>query len=272
MLNLFCNGLLIKWFGILWHSVDADMEDYGFEYSEEEPEEQDVDIENQYYNSKGTSVAYNFLFENSLEVLSILEKFSECFKIFFRNFRKINCAKRRVFLLFVIKVKNFRVWAIAVFSFYAKYGSFYDCLLKKLRTIDLEVLQFRFLCQIWFLLWFLIWKIIYIYIYIYIEREREREREREKQIVIPLLKWYSLANKDDTSFHRQPLLPFSDHFHCHDRESENRTEPILSVWLLNCELGLFKLKLHIALSLLNWAQTPLNYTQNGFSGILLMCM
>lgn len=30
------------------------MEDYGFEYSDEEPEEQDVDIENQYYNSKGT--------------------------------------------------------------------------------------------------------------------------------------------------------------------------------------------------------------------------
>ncbi|XWS52670.1 hypothetical protein CRYUN_Cryun11dG0090800 [Craigia yunnanensis] len=32
---------------------DADMEDYGFVYSDEEPEEQDVDIENQYYNSKG---------------------------------------------------------------------------------------------------------------------------------------------------------------------------------------------------------------------------
>ncbi|KAK4581255.1 hypothetical protein RGQ29_024789 [Quercus rubra] len=32
---------------------DADMEDYGFEYSEEEQEEQDVDIENQYYNAKG---------------------------------------------------------------------------------------------------------------------------------------------------------------------------------------------------------------------------
>lgn len=30
-----------------------DMEDYGFEYSDEEQEEQDVDIENQYYNSKG---------------------------------------------------------------------------------------------------------------------------------------------------------------------------------------------------------------------------
>ncbi|GMY19913.1 COP9 signalosome complex subunit 2-like, partial [Fagus crenata] len=29
------------------------MEDYGFEYSEEEQEEQDVDIENQYYNAKG---------------------------------------------------------------------------------------------------------------------------------------------------------------------------------------------------------------------------
>lgn len=32
------------------------MEDYGFEYSDEEPEEQDVDIENQYYNSKGIRV------------------------------------------------------------------------------------------------------------------------------------------------------------------------------------------------------------------------
>lgn len=30
------------------------MEDYGFEYLDDEPEEQDVDIENQYYNSKGT--------------------------------------------------------------------------------------------------------------------------------------------------------------------------------------------------------------------------
>jgi hypothetical protein len=29
--------------------------DYGFEYSDEEPEEEDVDIENQYYNSKGTN-------------------------------------------------------------------------------------------------------------------------------------------------------------------------------------------------------------------------
>ncbi|MBA0821717.1 hypothetical protein Goarm_018557 [Gossypium armourianum] len=36
-----------------WNWADADMEDYGFEYSDEEPEEQDVDIENQYYNSKG---------------------------------------------------------------------------------------------------------------------------------------------------------------------------------------------------------------------------
>ncbi|GAB4820519.1 hypothetical protein N2152v2_007565 [Parachlorella kessleri] len=32
---------------------DSDMEDYGFEYSDEEQDEQDVDIENQYYNSKG---------------------------------------------------------------------------------------------------------------------------------------------------------------------------------------------------------------------------
>jgi len=34
------------------------MEDYGFEYSEEEPEEQDVDIENQYYNSKGKFLGF----------------------------------------------------------------------------------------------------------------------------------------------------------------------------------------------------------------------
>lgn len=40
--------------------LDADMEDYGFEYSEEEPEEQDVDIENQYYNSKGKIIYFIF--------------------------------------------------------------------------------------------------------------------------------------------------------------------------------------------------------------------
>lgn len=34
---------------------DDDMEDYGFEYSDEDVEEEDVDIENQYYNSKGNS-------------------------------------------------------------------------------------------------------------------------------------------------------------------------------------------------------------------------
>jgi hypothetical protein len=27
--------------------------DYGFEYSDDEPEEEDVDVENQYYNAKG---------------------------------------------------------------------------------------------------------------------------------------------------------------------------------------------------------------------------
>jgi COP9 signalosome complex subunit 2 len=32
------------------------MEDYGFEYSEEEQEEQDVDIKNQYYDAKGISI------------------------------------------------------------------------------------------------------------------------------------------------------------------------------------------------------------------------
>lgn len=37
------------------------MEDYGFEYSDEEQEEQDVDIENQYYNSKGIFNNYYYL-------------------------------------------------------------------------------------------------------------------------------------------------------------------------------------------------------------------
>ena len=30
--------------------------DYGFEYSDDEPEEEDVDIENQYYNAKGAQL------------------------------------------------------------------------------------------------------------------------------------------------------------------------------------------------------------------------
>ena len=46
--------------------------DYGFEYSDEEPEEEDVDIENQYYNAKGehraadgSGVAWHDLAERS---------------------------------------------------------------------------------------------------------------------------------------------------------------------------------------------------------------
>lgn len=52
-----------------YYSVDADMEDYGFEYSEEEPEEQDVDIENQYYNSKGmsTNILINSSYDHTCE-------------------------------------------------------------------------------------------------------------------------------------------------------------------------------------------------------------
>ncbi|KAL5228991.1 hypothetical protein ABZP36_017256 [Zizania latifolia] len=48
--NLFCSEYSIH---RRFDLKDADMEDYGFEYSDDEPEEQDVDIENQYYNSKG---------------------------------------------------------------------------------------------------------------------------------------------------------------------------------------------------------------------------
>ncbi|RWW07026.1 hypothetical protein BHE74_00030089 [Ensete ventricosum] len=44
------------------------MEDYGFEYSDEEPEEQDVDIENQYYNSKG-----NLLFASDFHLAGLVE-------------------------------------------------------------------------------------------------------------------------------------------------------------------------------------------------------
>ena len=59
---------------LLFICVDADMEDYGFEYSEEEQEEEDVDIENQYYNAKGTfSLTFStFLF---LQAFMYLEKF-----------------------------------------------------------------------------------------------------------------------------------------------------------------------------------------------------
>jgi len=32
--------------------MDEDMEDYGFEYSDEDTEEENVDIENQYYHAK----------------------------------------------------------------------------------------------------------------------------------------------------------------------------------------------------------------------------
>lgn len=52
---------------------DADMEDYGFEYSEEEPEEQDVDIENQYYNSKGNCLVALFFFFASLFYINGLQ-------------------------------------------------------------------------------------------------------------------------------------------------------------------------------------------------------
>lgn len=47
MIFSFALNLLIIW------AADADMEDYGFEYSDDDGDEQDVDIENQYYNSKG---------------------------------------------------------------------------------------------------------------------------------------------------------------------------------------------------------------------------
>jgi len=41
-------------------------EDYGFEYSDEELDEEQVDVENQYYNAKGT------LFENIIRFFSVL--------------------------------------------------------------------------------------------------------------------------------------------------------------------------------------------------------
>lgn len=37
-------------------------EDYGFEYSDEEQDEEQVDVENQYYNAKGASLALSFSF------------------------------------------------------------------------------------------------------------------------------------------------------------------------------------------------------------------
>jgi len=41
--------------------IMSDMdEDYGFEYSDEEQDEEQVDVENQYYNAKGASLALFF--------------------------------------------------------------------------------------------------------------------------------------------------------------------------------------------------------------------
>lgn len=37
--------------------MPAVLADYGFEYSDDDQQEEDVDIENQYYNSKGTLCA-----------------------------------------------------------------------------------------------------------------------------------------------------------------------------------------------------------------------
>lgn len=40
-------------------------EDYGFEYSDEEQDEEQVDVENQYYNAKST------FFKNSIRFFSV---------------------------------------------------------------------------------------------------------------------------------------------------------------------------------------------------------
>jgi hypothetical protein len=59
---------------LLFICVDADMEDYGFEYSEEEQEEEDVDIENQYYNAKG-AFSFEIFYFFVLTAFMYLEKF-----------------------------------------------------------------------------------------------------------------------------------------------------------------------------------------------------
>ncbi|MCD7453661.1 COP9/signalosome complex subunit Csn2 [Datura stramonium] len=60
---------------------DADMEDYGFEYSDEEQEEQHVDIENQYYNSKGlVETDPNGALEGFAEVVHMEPEKAEGFK------------------------------------------------------------------------------------------------------------------------------------------------------------------------------------------------
>lgn len=48
--------------------LQYDAADYGFEYSDEEIEEEDVDIENQYYNSKG-----RVTYKNSGKIVSSMQ-------------------------------------------------------------------------------------------------------------------------------------------------------------------------------------------------------
>ncbi|GMY20298.1 cationic amino acid transporter 4, vacuolar-like isoform X1 [Fagus crenata] len=70
---------------LLFICVDADMEDYGFEYSEEEQEEEDVDIENQYYNAKAGRkrrfLAHAITTAFPLKLSSIFIYLSACFSL-----------------------------------------------------------------------------------------------------------------------------------------------------------------------------------------------
>lgn len=51
-----------------------DMEDYGFEYSDEDYAEEDVDIENQYYNSKGTKICHHNVIRSTIPLTISLQQ------------------------------------------------------------------------------------------------------------------------------------------------------------------------------------------------------
>ena len=67
-------------------------EDYGFEYSDEEQDEEQVDVENQYYNAKGSRSPFFFLF-------FLLSSFSLLSSLFNRDLTNSSSLSRKFFSL-----------------------------------------------------------------------------------------------------------------------------------------------------------------------------
>ncbi|KAL0460903.1 UNVERIFIED_CONTAM: COP9 signalosome complex subunit [Sesamum latifolium] len=121
------------------------MEDYGFEYSDEEPEEQDVDIENQYYNSKG-------LVETDPE--AALEGFAEVVRMEPEKAEwGFKALKQTVKLYYKLGKYKEMMDAYRDIQNFGLLQEFYQTTLKALEEAKNERLWFKTnlkLCKIWF--------------------------------------------------------------------------------------------------------------------------